>query len=148
MDHSILRRINIGVVNIAVSFLIFSTNIYAQHYREITLSNGQQVKIDNSKSGSYSFITKNGKIESVLQENPDEMVHLIVTFKDPPLAVYQTKKPSLQKYHLILCKLLENLLEINFIGMDCLCVVGENSTVLMVVVTDNPWSAVELPADL
>ena len=97
MDHSTLRRLSIGVVTVAVSFLAFSTNIYAQHYKEITLSNGQQVRIDNSKGGFYSVVAKNGKIESVHQENPDEVVHLIVTFKDRPLAAYHPKKPSLQK---------------------------------------------------
>ncbi|MEJ2545749.1 MAG: YCF48-related protein, partial [Calditrichaceae bacterium] len=43
---------------------------------------------------------------------------------------------------------MENLLGIDFIGTDSLCVVGENSTVLLADVTDNSWSAVELPTDL
>ncbi len=97
MDHPGLRRFSVGVVTAVVSFLIFPTSIYPQHCREIALSNGQRVRIDNSKSGFYSVVTKNGKIESVLQENPDEVVHVIVTFKDRPLAKYKAKKSSLQK---------------------------------------------------
>ena len=96
-NHFFVKFIHSGAIVIALFIFPFFTNAYAQHYTEITTSNGQQVRIDNSKGGSYSFITKNGKIESVPQENPDEVEHFIVTFKDPPLAVYQTKKSSLQK---------------------------------------------------
>ena len=97
MNDSYLSRTSIGIIVIALSFLLFPTIIFAQHSREISLSNGQHVRIDNSKGGFYSVITKNGKIESVLQENPDQVVHVIVTFRDRPLAAYKVKKLSLQK---------------------------------------------------
>jgi hypothetical protein len=77
IDHPTLRCLNIGVVTIAVSFLVSSTSIYAQHHHEIYLSNGQHVRIDDSKAGFYSVVTKNGKIQSVHQKNPDEVCGMI-----------------------------------------------------------------------
>ena len=77
MDHSTLRRLGLGVVTIVVPFLVCSTSIYAQRYHEIYLSNGQHVRIDDSKAGFYSVVMKNGKIQSVHQENPDEVRGII-----------------------------------------------------------------------
>lgn len=97
MCHSIRKRISILVLVVVLFSPVFVATIYAQHYREIYLSNGQHVRIDDSKTGFYSVVTKNGEVQSVYQDNPDEAVRLIVTFKDRPLAAYQSKKSSLQK---------------------------------------------------
>lgn len=65
---------------------------YAQFFNEISLSNGERVRIDNSEGGFYSVFMQNDKIQSVHKENPEEVVRLIVTFKDQPLSIYQNRK--------------------------------------------------------
>lgn len=97
MNYSTPRRVSIRTLVISLCFFISSTSIYAQHYHEIYPSNGQHVRIDDSKAGFYSVFTKNGEVQSVYQDNPDEAVRLVVTFKDRPLTAYQSKKSSLQK---------------------------------------------------
>ena len=92
-----VKFIHPGAIVTALLIFPFFTNSYAQNYTEITTSNGQHVRIDNPKRGVYSVVTKDGNIQPVHQENPDEVVRIIVTFKDPPLTIYRTKKSSLQK---------------------------------------------------
>ena len=75
-------------------FLPLLTNLYAQQFSEIYLSNGQHVKIDRPKGSVSSVMIENGKAISVQTENPEEAVRLIVTFKEQPLAVYRAKKSS------------------------------------------------------
>ena len=97
MNNSYPRSARIGTIVIALSFLLSPIIVLAQHIREISLSSGERVRLDNANGGFYSVVTKDGKIESVHQENPDEVVHLIVTFKDRPLAAYLPRKSSLRK---------------------------------------------------
>ncbi|MEJ2507618.1 MAG: S8 family serine peptidase, partial [Ignavibacteriaceae bacterium] len=81
----------------ALFFFPFFANVYAQHYIEITTSNGEHIRLDNPNGTVYSVLSKNGKIQSVQTLNPEEAVRLIVTFIDPPLAVYQINNSSQQK---------------------------------------------------
>ncbi len=85
-----------GAIILTLFSLLSTTDIFAQ-YHELYLSNGEHAKLDNPNGGFYSVLTKDGKIQSVYNEDPEEVVRLIVTFKDQPLAAYQAKKPSLQK---------------------------------------------------
>jgi subtilisin family serine protease len=96
MNHFTVRCINFRAIVIAISFLISSTNIYSQ-YHEFYLSNGEHIRLDNPKGAGYSVITKDGKIQSVHKDDPEEVIRIIVTFKDQPLAAYQDKQSSLQK---------------------------------------------------
>ena len=97
MNDSYLLRTSIGTIVIDLSFILFPSMIFAQYSREISLSNGERVRLDNAKGGFYSVVMKDGKVQSVQQGDPNEVVHLIVVFKDQPLAAYQVKKSSLQK---------------------------------------------------
>ena len=94
--HSTSRCISIAAMLITLSFLISSTKIFAQHH-ELYLSNGEHVRLDSPKGSVYSVLTKNGKIQSVHMINPEEVVRVIVTFKDRPLSVYQVKDSMLLK---------------------------------------------------
>ena len=97
MNHLILRHIRIHAIVIVFVILTFSTTIFAQHYKEIFLSNGEHVRIDKSNYGFSAVMMENGKVVSVQKDNPEEVVRVIVTFKEQPLTVYQHKKSSLQK---------------------------------------------------
>ena len=96
LTQLIVRRISIRAFVTALLFIISSKNIFPQHY-ESFFSSGEHIKIDNKKSVLYSMIVKDGKIQSVYKKNPDEIVSIIVTLKDQPLAAYQVGKISLQK---------------------------------------------------
>jgi hypothetical protein len=76
-----MRRISIQTIIIALSFLVSSTNIYAQH-SELFHSNGEHVRYDNPKGGVYLMLTTDDKVQSAHKEDPEEVVHLIITFKD------------------------------------------------------------------
>ena len=97
MNHPNSSQVNIGVVVITLFIFISSTNLFAQYYNEINLSNGEHVRLESPTQGTSAVAIENGKIVSVQKDNPDEVVGLIVTFKDYPLATYQAKKSSLQK---------------------------------------------------
>ena len=99
MNHFTLRRNNMWKIAVLFTLLITITSIYAQH-SELILSNGRHVKIDNSRGVIRTAVTKDGKIQSILKENPDEIVRLIVTFKAQPLSVYQSKGSLTQKISL------------------------------------------------
>ena len=97
MNHSALSRIIIGAVLITLSFPISSLSVYAQHYSEISPSNGQHVRIDNPKDCIYTVVLKDGNIQTLYQQHPDKIVLQKVTFKDQHLAAHQVNKLSLQK---------------------------------------------------
>ncbi|MEJ2495240.1 MAG: S8 family serine peptidase, partial [Ignavibacteriaceae bacterium] len=99
MNHFTLRRNNMWKIAVLFTLLITVTSIYAQH-SELILSNGRHVKIDNSRGVIRTAVTKDGKIQSILKENPNEIVRLIVTFKAQPLSVYQSKGSLTQKISL------------------------------------------------
>lgn len=99
MNHFTISHISVRAIVIALSFLVSLANIFAQH-RELYLSTGEHVSVDNPKGGSYSVVTKDGKIQSMHKDDPEEVVRVIVTFKDPPLAAYQDKS-LLQKTSLL-----------------------------------------------
>jgi subtilisin family serine protease len=90
MNRFTVSHISVRAIFITLSIFIFSASIFAQH-RELYLSNGEHVRVDNPKGGSYSVVTKDGKIQSIHKDDPEEVVHIIVTFKDPPLAAYKDK---------------------------------------------------------
>jgi len=96
-NHLYVKFVHSGVITTALFLFLFFSNVYAQHYTEITTSNGEHIRLDNPNGTVYSVLSKDGKIQSVQSLNPDEVVRLIVTFKDPPLAVYQINKSSLQR---------------------------------------------------
>ncbi|MCG6915819.1 protease inhibitor I9 family protein, partial [bacterium BMS3Abin03] len=96
-NHLYVKFVHSGVITTAFFLFLFFSNVYAQHYTEITTSNGEHIRLDNPSGTVYSVLSKDGKIQSVQSLNPDEVVRLIVTFKDPPLAVYQINKSSLQR---------------------------------------------------
>lgn len=95
--YSFKKCVRFSAIAFAFFYLPFFTNVYAQHYSEIYLSNGEHVRSDNPKGTAYSVITQDGKIQSVHTENSEEVVRVIVTFKDLPLSVYKVKKSLLQK---------------------------------------------------
>jgi subtilisin family serine protease len=97
LSHFILERVNVRAIVIFLSLLISSANIYAQRYSEIHLSNGEHAKYEKPKCGVSSVKIENGKVVSIRKENLDEVVGLIVTFKDLPLAAYRIKGSSLRK---------------------------------------------------
>ncbi len=97
MNYIHLRHISTVTLVIALSLIFLPSDIFAQHYSEIYLSNGRHVRIDNTKGGTYSVFSNNGRLQSVQMKNPEEEVRIIVTFKDRPLADYRIEKHSLQK---------------------------------------------------
>lgn len=97
MCQEALRRMVVGTVFMVLSILVSQTNVCAQYYTEITLSNGKHIRMDGPNSGAGAVIIKNGKVASIRKENPDEIVRLIVILKDRPLAAYKIKKTSLEK---------------------------------------------------
>jgi subtilisin family serine protease len=92
----IIKRNHLIRIFLSIICTLSLTNIYAQH-SELVLSNGEHVRLDNPNGGVSSVIIKDGKVQSVQKENPQEIVHLIVTFKEKSLAAYQNKKSLLQK---------------------------------------------------
>ncbi|MGD1045736.1 MAG: S8 family serine peptidase [Bacteroidota bacterium] len=99
MNNFTVGSINVRAIIIALSFLISSTNIYAQHSK-IIFSNGERTSYDKPKNVVGSAYIKDGKVQLMHKEDIDEEVRLIVTFKDQPLSIYQAKKSSLQKISL------------------------------------------------
>ena len=97
MKRFFVEFINSSVIATTLFLFPFFTNVYAQHYTEITTSNGEHIRLDNPNGTVYSVLSKDGKIQSVQSLNPNKVVRLIVTFKDPPLSVYQVNKSSLQR---------------------------------------------------
>ena len=97
MKRFFVEFINSSVIATTLFLFPFFTNVYAQHYTEITTSNGEHIRLDNPIGTVYSVLSKDGKIQSVQMLNPEEVVRLIVTFRDPPLAVYQVDKSPLQR---------------------------------------------------
>jgi len=97
MNHFKVKWIKVKVTIAVFIFLTCSTNILAQYYSEITTSNGEHVRVNTPNKGVSLITMQNGKTTSILKENPEELVRIIVTFKDPPLTVYYVKKSSLQK---------------------------------------------------
>jgi subtilisin family serine protease len=90
-------RKNVGAVAIVLSFLVPSANVYAQHSSDIFLSNGKHLTPDKAGYGVSSLNMENAQIVSVQNEDPEEVVRLIVSFKDQPLSVYMPRKSTLQK---------------------------------------------------
>ena len=97
MKIFLLRFTGWLVIIMTLSVSMLSVNVRAQIYSETFLSNGDSISFDNPKGGFYSVITNNGKIQSVYKENPEEVVKIIVTFKDQPLAAYLFNRQVLHK---------------------------------------------------
>ena len=97
MRHSFLRLISVRAVVIIIFFLLSSMRVHAQHFKEINRSNGEHMRLGNQKDSFYSVLTKDGRIQSAQQENPLEVVRLIVTLTGQSLAEYQVNKILLQK---------------------------------------------------
>jgi uncharacterized repeat protein (TIGR01451 family) len=95
--HFFIKCIQGSAITIAFNIFSLFTDAYAQHYDELYFSNGDYTRIDRSNIGLTAVAIENGKIVSVEKENPKEVVRVIVTFKDSPLAAYQVKNSSLQK---------------------------------------------------
>ncbi len=87
MNLCAVRRISFGVVVIALCFLASSRNVYAQHSFETSPSDGGRVRLDNLNGRASSVFMKDGKILSSYTNNPDEVVRLIVGFKEQPLTI-------------------------------------------------------------
>jgi subtilisin family serine protease len=97
MNHFSVKWIKICVNIVTFFFLIGSTNIFAQHHTEISNSKVEQVRIERPENGLSLLTMENGKIVSANKEDPQEVVRIIVTFKDQPLAAYHVNKQALQK---------------------------------------------------
>jgi hypothetical protein len=95
--YSCYKKFLSCAITTAFFYFAFSSNIYTQHYSEIQLSNGQYARAERIKSGVSAITIENGIVTSVQNENPEEAVRVIVTFKEQPLSEYQHKKSSLQK---------------------------------------------------
>ena len=81
VSYPALWRIVVGIVVIMLSSLVTSADVHAQR----------------SSEGVFSAVlVKDGKTQSVCSTNPDDVVRLIVSFKDQPLAL-RHRKQSLQK---------------------------------------------------
>ena len=72
MNHHLLKCVSVWNAVIELSFFISLTNIYAQQ-SELVLSNGEHVRLDNPNGGVSSVIIKDGKVQSVQKENPQEI---------------------------------------------------------------------------
>jgi subtilisin family serine protease len=84
--------LTLGILALSLATLL---DVRAQ-YQWITLPNGNRVTVNRNAPVSYSYTTENGKLKSLHAEDPQEVVKVIVTLKDKPLALYW-KKQALQK---------------------------------------------------
>ena len=96
MNYFSRKYYNMGKIVVLFTIFISIASVHAQH-SWYTLPNGQKMELDKTGSTIQTIVSKDGTIQSIHKENPDEIVRLIVTFKAPPLSVYRAKKSSLQK---------------------------------------------------
>ncbi len=93
MNYPAVKQNNIAAVVIALSMLIPIAEVHAQPSSGISLPDGTQLTLDNTKGTDYSVMLRDGKLQSMHTNGPDGVVHLIVTFKDQPLVPYHRKSP-------------------------------------------------------
>jgi subtilisin family serine protease len=88
-------RIRLTLGMLALSFVVPLLNVLSQD-RWVTLPDGKQIIANKNTPLSYTYHTENGELKSLHMEDPQEIVKVIVTLKDEPLALYK-KKNALQK---------------------------------------------------
>jgi subtilisin family serine protease len=90
-----ITKMRLTLEILALSFLVPPLDVQAQ-YQGMTLLGRNQVSVNGNAPVFYSYTTENGKLKSLHVEDPQEVVKVIVTLKDKPLALYW-KKHALQK---------------------------------------------------
>ncbi len=96
MSMYIMKCINFRIILATLSFFICVSNIRAQHLK-VNLKDGQHISFDNPKDVVRMGFFKDRKMKSIPDENPEEVVKIIVIFKQQPLVSYQNINQSLNK---------------------------------------------------
>jgi subtilisin family serine protease len=95
MKNILGTRIRLVLGILALSFVVPFSHVHPQDHW-VTLPNGKQISANKNTPLFYTYHTENGKIKSLHVEDPQEVVKVIVTLKDDPLALYK-KKYAFQK---------------------------------------------------
>ena len=95
-DHLFVGSFRGRAIVTALFVLLSPAGTSAQQHTQRALPNGEHVRLDNPNGHASSVLMKDGRIQSVQTDNPDDVVRLIVTFKEHAVALSH-RKPSLQK---------------------------------------------------
>ena len=94
--HAFVRCFREKAIVIALSLLLFSPGAFTQHHNALNPSHDESVRLDYPGGHASSVFKKDGRVQSVHTNNPDDFVRLIVTLKEHALALSH-RRASLQK---------------------------------------------------
>jgi subtilisin family serine protease len=95
INKIVITKLRFVKAVIALSFVMSLCTVYGQT-QWLRLPNDSIIQVNKNHPISYTYTKEHGKLKSLQVEDPQEVVKVIVTLKDEPLALYK-KKYAFQK---------------------------------------------------